>query len=150
MGIKITGFSTPVGGVSWKYTQTEKKGIEELFFFLEARRILINPIEMEIKYWCEQSALEIKHKLTELLSKYDFSEQTIMCFRSMVGACNDFLDRLNNVKNTGIIYKNQNGDWDDITFSSAMKQFRAVFRDNTDKLSSVYKIPFLKEIPKQY
>lgn len=150
MGIKITGFSTPVGGVSWEYTQTEKKGIEELFFFLEARRILTNPIEMEIKHWCEQSALEIKHKLTELLSKYDFSEQTIMCFRSMVGACNDFLDRLNNVKDTGIIYKNQNGDWDDITFSSAMKQFRAVFRDNTDKLSSVYNMPFVKKIPEQY
>lgn len=27
MGIRLTGISTPVGGVSWEYTTTEKKSI---------------------------------------------------------------------------------------------------------------------------
>jgi len=49
MGIKITGIDTPFGGLSWVSTGTAKSEIEGLFFFLESKRILINPTDMEIK-----------------------------------------------------------------------------------------------------
>ena len=84
MGIKITGIDTPFGGVSWEVTETAKSGVQNLLFFLEAKRILVNPIEMEIKSWCEESAIEIKNKLTELLSHYDFDAETIDTMRYMV------------------------------------------------------------------
>lgn len=150
MGIRITGIDTPFGGISWEYTETEKKGIQELFFFLESKRILVNPIEMEIKQWCIESALDIKRKLTELLSQYGFSENTVECIRSMITACNTFLDRLSSVKETGIIYKNSNGDWANSAFSSAMKQFRKSFRDNISLLSYAYNLKFYKKIPEDY
>lgn len=150
MGIKVTGVSTPFGGISWEYTEAEKKGVQELFFFLETKRILVNPVEMEIKQWCIQSAIEIKQKLTELHSQYDFSNHTTNCMRSMIDACNDFLDKLGDVKETGILYKNGNGDWSDSTFSSAMKQFRKIFRDNINSLSSAYNLTFNKPIPEEY
>ena len=105
MGIKVTGVSTPFGGISWEYTEAEKKGVQELFFFLETKRILVNPVEMEIKQWCIQSAIEIKQKLTELHSQYDFSNHTTNCMRSMIDACNDFLDKLGGVKETGSFIK---------------------------------------------
>ena len=60
------------------------------------------------------------------------------------------LDRLDNVKEVGIIYKNQNGDWSNSTFSSAMKQFRNVFRENISLLSNIYGISFAKIIPTEY
>ena len=150
MGIKITGIDTPFGGISWEYTETEKRGIQELFFFLESKRLLVNPIEMEIKQWCIESALDIKRKLTDLPSQYSFSEAALECIRSMITACNDFLDRLSSVKETGIIYKNRNGDWEDSAFSSAMKQFRKNFRDNISLLSSAYNLKFNKNIPEEY
>lgn len=71
-----------------------------------------------------------------------------MC--SMIDACNKFLDNLGDVKETGILYKNCNGDWVDSTFSSAMKQFRKTFRDNISLLSSAYNLTFNKNIPEQY
>lgn len=150
MGIKVTGLSTPFGGISWEYTEAEKKGVEELFFFLETKRILVNPIEMEIKQWCIKSAIEIKEKITELYSKYNFSNHATDCMRSMVNACNDFLDKLGDVKGIGILYKNGNGDWADSTFSSAMKHFRKIFRDNINLLSAAYNLTFHKTIPEQY
>ena len=109
-----------------------------------------HPIEMEIKQWCIESALEIKRRLVDILSECDFSKDTIGCIRSMIGACNDFLDRLDTVKETGIIYKNEKGDWANSAFSSAMKQFRNVFRENINLLSSVYGIIFTKTIPTEY
>ena len=63
MGIKINGVSIPVGGISWEYTESKKKGIQEMFYYLESKRILTNPMEMEIKEWSEKSAIEIKNKL---------------------------------------------------------------------------------------
>ena len=51
MGIRITGIDVPFGGISWEYTETEKQAIQKLFFFLESKRLLTNPIEMEIKQW---------------------------------------------------------------------------------------------------
>ncbi len=150
MGIRITGLSTPFGGISWEYSEAEKKGVQELFFFLETKRILVNPIEMEIKQWCIKSTIEIKKKITELHSQYDFSNHTTDCMRSMIDACNNFLDKLGGVKETGILCKNDNGDWADSTFSSAMKQFRKTFRDNIKLLSSAYNLTFNKNIPEQY
>ena len=150
MGIKVTGLSTPFGGISWEYTEAEKKGVQELFFFLETKRILVNPIEMEIKQWCIKSAIEIKEKITELHFKYNFSNHTTDCMRSMIDACNDFLDKLGGVKETGILYKNGNGDWADSMFSSAMKRFRKIFRDNINLLSSAYNLTFHKTRPEQY
>lgn len=150
MGIRITGIDVPFGGISWEYTETEKQAIQKLFFFLESKRLLTNPIEMEIKQWCIESALEIKRRLVDTLSECDFSKDTIGCIRSMIGACNDFLDRLDTVKETGIIFKNEEGDWANSAFSSAMKQFRNVFRENINLLSSVYGITFTKTIPTEY
>lgn len=150
MGIRITGLDTPFGGASWEYTESEKKGIQNLFFFLESKRLLVNPIEMEIKQWCIQSSIEIKQKIIELLSQYNFSNQTIDCMRAMICACNDFLDKLESVNETGIIYKNHNGDWANSTFSFAMKQFRKTFRDNICLLSGEYNLTFSKTIPEEY
>lgn len=144
------GIDVPFGGISWEYTETEKQAIQKLFFFLESKRLLTNPIEMEIKQWCIESALEIKRRLVDTLSECDFSKDTIGCIRSMIGACNDFLDRLDTVKETGIIFKNEKGDWANSAFSSAMKQFRNVFRENINLLSSVYGIIFTKTIPTEY
>ena len=147
MGVRITGLDTPFGGLSWEYTETAKRGIQELFYYLETKRLLTNPVEMEIKSWCASSAIEIKTKIAEILGKYEFNKDTITSLRSMANACNAFLDQLDSVPIDRIIYKNSNGDWENLTFSSAMNSFRNVFKENIELLSSTYHLSFAQNIP---
>lgn len=146
MGFRITGIDTPIGGISWEYTDSEKKGVQQLFDYLETKRLLINPIEMEKKDWCILSAIEIKQKINEINIKFDFKNDTKLITKAMIDACNTFLDDLQNVKNSGIIYKS-NGDWEDIVFSKAMKKFRKQFKDSIVCLSKNFGITFNKSIP---
>lgn len=150
MGIKIKGVSIPVGGISWEYTESKKKGIQEMFYYLESKRILTNPMEMEIKEWSEKSAIEIKNKLVEILSKYEYDRVTVKIIKAMIDTCNEFLDDMQKFDTSGIIYKNSKKDWCDMRYSAAMKKFRKSFRDNIKLLTEEYEIEFLKEIPEEY
>ena len=147
MGIRITGIDTPFGGLSWEYTEDTKHNLQALLCFLETKRLLVNPIEMETKSWCAKSAIEIKTKLYDTLQKQNYDEETINCLHEMVDSCNDFLDRLQSVSIEGIIYKNKDGDWVDFTFSQAMSTFRKEFKKNINKLTSAYDLSFVKVIP---
>ena len=37
MGYRLSGFSTPIGGVSWDKSIIEKERIEYLFFYLQSK-----------------------------------------------------------------------------------------------------------------
>ena len=63
MGFEINGFSTSLGGISWNKTSSSKELFAHLLLFLESKRILVNPIEMELKDWCIESVLDIKKQL---------------------------------------------------------------------------------------
>jgi len=54
---------------------------------------------------------------------------------------------MNRVNPQGIIYKNNNGDWENAAFSTAMKKLCKTFREKILWLSKKYKIEFSKEIP---
>ena len=150
MGIRITGVSTPIGGISWEFTETKKKGIKDLFLFLESKRILVNPKEMEVKEWSEQSVIEIKNKLVSIATEYEYSQNTMECFKMMIDTCNIFLDNMHQVNISGIIYKNQKGDWIHSGYASAMKEFRKSFKYNIQRLLEEYQLTFSKEIPEEY
>ena len=164
MGIKINGVSIPVGGISWEYTESKKKGIQEMFYYLESKRILTNPMEMEIKEWSEKSAIEIKNKLVNFAKSgypvvvagniYGENKKTISTTlvdnSSYIYTCNEFLDDMQKIDASGIIYKNSQKDWCDMRYSAAMKKFRKNFRYNIKLLTEEYDIEFLKEIPEEY
>ena len=40
MGIKLNGISVPIGGISWEYTESGQKGIQEMFYYLESKTSL--------------------------------------------------------------------------------------------------------------
>ena len=150
MGIKLNGISVPIGGISWEYTESGQKGIQEMFYYLESKRLLINPKEMENKEWSEKSAIEIKNKLVDILSRYKYDQNIITIIKQMVDACNEFLDNMQRVEVRGILYKNLQSDWEDLEYGVAMKKFQKIFRDNIKLLAETYNITFSKEIPKEY
>ena len=150
MGIKLNGISVPIGGISWEYTESGQKGIQEMFYYLESKRLLINPKEMEKKEWSEKSAIEIKNKLVDILSRYKYDQNIITIIKQMVDACNEFLDNMQRVEVRGILYKNLQSEWGNLEYGVAMKKFRKIFRDNIKLLAETYNITFSKEIPKEY
>lgn len=149
MRYELNGISTPFGGVSWNRKMTGKDLFSRLFLYLESKRILINPVEMEKKEWCIESALEIKSSLVTLTEGILLSEYDLQSLRAMIDACNCFLDTVTPLSLPAIIFKN--GDkWEDLNFDSAMKRFRSVFRDEISLIEDRYRLHFTKEIPKQY
>lgn len=147
---RINGFSSPVGGFSWEYTEDEKTQIQKLFYFLESKRLLVTPIDMEVTDECAISALDIKNFITGLLCEFQFSKFSELRLKRLCAVCNDFLDKLNQLRTPHFIYKNNHGDWADNNFSIAMKDFRNIFRENIISLEENYGLSFDKHIPEEY
>ena len=90
MSKRLTGFSTPFGGLSWESAVSPKKRIEELFFFLESRRLLTSPIFMEVISQCVESAIEIREALVSSIKDVNFSKEDIRTIQAMIDGSNTF------------------------------------------------------------
>jgi len=149
MKYSLNGISTPFGGISWDKEITGKDRLKYLFLFLESKRILTNPIEMEIPEQCVQSVLEIKSVLIEITKDVSVSDIDLDAIRSMVNACNTYLDDINKMNLPHIVYKND-GQWEDSAFNIAMKNFRSKFRSSIALIEKSNKIKFEKIIPEKW
>ena len=127
MGFELNGFSTSLGGISWNKTTSSKEMFSHLLFFLESKRILVNPIELEFKDWCIESVLEIKQQLVNITQEVELKDFDADMIRNLVDACNTYLDTVTPMNLPGIIYK-KDGRWEDLNFDRAMKDFRNSFK----------------------
>ena len=105
MGFELNGFSTSLGGISWNKTTSSKEMFSHLLFFLESKRILVNPIELEFKDWCIESVLEIKQQLVNITQEVELKDFDADMIRNLVDACNTYLDTVTPMNLPGIIYK---------------------------------------------
>ena len=150
MKYRLNGFSTPFFGVSWDNVQSSKEWFEKLLFFLESKRILVNPKEMEKQEWCIHSVLEIKQLLSHLPETIKFSNEEYSIIREMINSCNEYLDSVSNLDLPNIIYKGNDHKWADLKFDAAMKRFRNSFKLQITNIEKKHKIKFNKEIPEEY
>lgn len=149
MKYELSGISTPFGGLSWSKNLTGKEMFTRLFLYLESKRILVNPIEMEKKEWCIESVLEIKSNLVALTKEVELKEFDLQAIREMIDFCNGFLDTVSPLELPVIIFKD--GDkWGDLTFDKAMKSFRKGFKTAIKKIEDEYNLKFTKIIPELY
>ena len=149
MGFELNGFSTSIGGISWNKTTSSKELFTHLLFFLESKRILVNPIELEFKDWCIESVLEIKKQLVNITQEVKLKDFDADKIRNLVDACNNYLDTVTPMNLTGIIYK-KDGRWEDLSFDRAMKEFRASFKQEIEKIEKKYRLKFHKIIPEEF
>jgi hypothetical protein len=66
---RLTGISTPLGGMSWQPNEVEVSAARRVIAFLEDRRVLYAPDELEVQSHCVHSVLEIRHFLKRRLWK---------------------------------------------------------------------------------
>ena len=149
MGLELNGFSTSLGGISWNKTTSSKEMFTHLLFFLESKRILVNPIELEFKDWCIESVLEIKQQLVNITQELKLKDFDTDIIRNLIDTCNNYLDTVKPMNLTGIIYKKE-GRWEDLSFDRAMKTFRNSFKQEIVKIEKKYRLKFHKIIPEEF
>lgn len=91
---RLTGFSTPIFGVSWQPPVAERDVASELLLRLEDRRVLYSPSEAEVPHHCAQSVIEVRHMLSEALVKLGGAGVLADHIRAMGAACRRFLDKI--------------------------------------------------------
>jgi len=89
---RLTGFSIPVFGVSWSPPAAEVTIARKVITFLEDRRVLYNPYDMEDPGHCISSVIEIRQFLTGELGNLTDRDALAGNLRAMRAACRKFLD----------------------------------------------------------
>lgn len=88
---RLTGISSPVFGVSWNPPEAEVTAAKRIIAYLEDRRVLYQPTEMEHPSHCVASVLDIRGFLTDELGKLDPHEPLAQNLQAMRAACRKFL-----------------------------------------------------------
>lgn len=91
---RLNGISTPVGGVSWTPPQSDVEVARRVLVFLEDRRVLYSPYEVEMPDHCVASVLEIRRFLTEQLAAGGIGDDLSGPLRAMRAACRKFLEEM--------------------------------------------------------
>lgn len=135
---RLTGISSPVFGVSWNPPEAERTVAKRLITFLEDRRVLYSPSELEMPDHCVQSVLEIRKSLTTEIGKLDEKSDLTASLRAMRAACRKFLDTVQGDEGRIVRFGAQFGHYASWTFNSALGEMRGVFGIHIAKLATAY------------
>src|ERR1700739_2120823 len=136
---RLTGISTPFGGASWQPAEMEIATARRVVAFLEDRRVLYEPGEMEVPSHCVHSVIEIRHCLSDELGKLDGGSELAASLRAMRAACRKFLERGAPDGRDGIHYANSGGyhSW---TFGSALGELRGAVGVHVARIAAAFKL----------
>jgi hypothetical protein len=91
---RMTGISCPFFGVSWNPSEPDILIAQRVLTFLEDRRVLFNPYELECPDHCVHSVIEIRQFLTSELGRLSSKDALSEHLRAMRAACRRFLDTI--------------------------------------------------------
>ena len=142
---RITGFSTPFFGVQWSPPSAERDIVRGFLTFLEDRRVLFTPYELEVEGQVEQSVHDIRRRCTEGLAALPEQSRAIASMRTVRAACRRFLDDpRDNFRN---LYVRDFGDFRDRAgFFTALGELRATVGAQIAILAVLYKIELEAEL----
>ena len=96
--IRLTGISTPFGGLAWEYVESEAKVATRLVNFLEDRRIVKGRLGhapqniAEQREYAVKSILQIRARIGEELDRVRRKSKLAQSMRAMQKACREFLE----------------------------------------------------------
>jgi hypothetical protein len=128
---RVTGISIPIFGISWNPPKLEKKVAQNVITFLEDRRVLYNPFELESPENCKQSVIAIREFLTQQLFDVERDSEIGVVLQGMRNSCRKFLDTITKndfyFKEDGGRIKNDIGFGGQIIFFSSIGELRGTF-----------------------
>jgi hypothetical protein len=93
---RVTGISTPFGGLQWSDPgPSERETVRSFLVFLEDRRVLYNPFDLEVPNQVDHSIHEIRHQCTEALRRLGERAFAAVPIRAIREACRRFHDDAN-------------------------------------------------------
>jgi hypothetical protein len=143
---RLNGISTPVFGVSWNPIKSEKDQAKEIIAFLEDRRVLYNPSEMEIPGHCIQSIIEIRQFITPKIGTVQSTELQ-ESLRAMRASCRKFLNLVGADEDI-VKYGHNLGHWANWEFNSAIGELRGVFGIHLARVAVMYGIDVEEDLAK--
>jgi hypothetical protein len=143
---RVTGVSTPVGGVSWAPAPSERDALRQLVVFLEDRRALFDPYDVETTVLVEHSVQEIRAELTRILQTIGEGSRAGEPLRMMRSACQRYLTRASGFRDEPYWHRpprfrghpGLGGEDDD--FVLALGELRGVFGACLEQIASRYDI----------
>lgn len=135
----LTGFSTPFFGVSWNPPETDRDIVRKLITFLEDRRALYNPYNIETPMFVDQSLLEVRKKLTDTLQRIGDNPNISPHLRAMRAACRKYLNEVSNQSRPRFQYR-------EFETFAALGELRALFGIHVAQLAVKYGIDIEEEL----
>ena len=115
-------------GISWNPPEIDRTIAKRVIAYLEDRRVLYTPSEIEIPDHCVQSVLQIREFLTNELISLDTKNKIAESLRAMRSACRKFLNTIQAEDYGRIIrYANSPGHYASWEFNQALGEMRGVF-----------------------
>jgi hypothetical protein len=143
---RLTGISVPVFGVSWNPPETDRAVVKRVVAFLEDRRVLYAPSEMEVPEHCVQSVIEIRGFLTSELGKLEEPSDLADSLRALRAACRKFLDIVQKDGDRIVRFGFSQGHWASWVFNGALGELRGVFGVHVAILATKYGVNVEKDL----
>ena len=124
---RITGISCPVFGIQWNPPQAECLVAKRVVTYLEDRRVLYSPSELETPSHCVHSVISIREFLTAELQNLDSISRLAEALRAMRAACRKFLTQVQADDRRVIQFAAERGHYASWVFDSALGELRGVF-----------------------
>lgn len=149
---RITGFSTPLFGLSWNSPASDRDTVRNFLAFLEDRRALFNPQPAEVEDHVISSINMIRAECTTAVGSLSEKAPGILHVRAIGSACRRFLDepypRFDNIMERR---RDPHFDQEDshgrlrrgthpAAFFTALGEFRAFVGSQVAILSNIYNI----------
>jgi uncharacterized protein DUF6650 len=90
------GISTPIFGfsVNWNPPESAKHIAREVIIYLENRRVLYDPYNVQLAAYCVPSVIEMRQVLTDQITASSSDADLEKNLRAMRGACRTFLEKV--------------------------------------------------------
>ncbi|MFT6556953.1 DUF6650 family protein [Sneathiella sp.] len=132
---RVTGLSSPIFGISWNPPEPEIAVARRIITFLEDRRVLYVPSEMESPEYCVRSVLKIRSFLTEQLSGLSTKSDLTDTIRALRSSCRKFLNTVGE-NNEIVAHGAHQGHWASWVFNGAVGEMRGVFGIHIARLAA--------------
>lgn len=135
---RITGLSTPVFGAQWNPPEPECAAARRVVAFLEDRRVLYVPSEVEVPNQCVQSVLKIRDALSSEIGKLDGDSELGLGLRAMRASCRKFLSVVASDERRIIQFGADRSHYASWVFISALGELRGVFGVHVAKIAAAH------------
>lgn len=118
---------------------SDRQHATELLAFLQDRRVLFDPTEVEVPAHCAMSVMEIRHQLARHLAQLDGKSTLAASLRGMLAACHVFQTRTQSV--VGVSWRSP-GAWDLPTwiFDQALGEWRAILGLHIAQIAAAHEL----------